>query len=369
MAAPAGSARSRGGGARRPPRQRRLRRGHRRRAGRRRLPRAGAPAPAAHAGDRLRHAPPRRGGRDHDHGEPQPAAGQRLQAVPGRRRPDRPAGRRGDLRAASTRSGRSRDLPLSADGVESIGDEVVDAYVDGAVGLLDDGPRRLEVVYTAMHGVGAETVRAAFARAGFPALREVAEQVEPDPDFPTVAFPNPEEPGALDLVAGAGALLRSRPRAGQRSRRRPPRGGDPGRHGRGRLAGAHRRRDRERPRRPPAPDRALRARRRRGHHRRVLTPALQAGGRGGRRLRRGAHRVQVGGPHARAGSAVRLRLRGGAGLLRGRARPRQGRHHRGTRGRRPRRPAARRRARRWPTASTSSPGDTAPTSRGSGPSA
>ena len=57
-----------------------------------------------------------------------------------------------------------------------------------------------------MHGVGAETVRAAFARAGFPALREVPEQVEPDPDFPTVAFPNPEEPGALDLAL---ALARS----------------------------------------------------------------------------------------------------------------------------------------------------------------
>ena len=98
------------------------------------------------------------------------------------------------------------DLPLSADGVEAIDDDVVDAYIDGAVGLLDDGPRNLEVVYTAMHGVGAETVRATFARAGFAPLHEVREQVEPDPDFPTVAFPNPEEPGALDLAL---ALARS----------------------------------------------------------------------------------------------------------------------------------------------------------------
>jgi phosphomannomutase len=51
-----------------------------------------------------------------------------------------------------------------------------------------------------MHGVGFETATRVFAAAGFSAPISVAEQQQPDPDFPTVAFPNPEEPGALDLA-------------------------------------------------------------------------------------------------------------------------------------------------------------------------
>ena len=60
-------------------------------------------------------------------------------------------------------------------------------------------PGKLKIVYTAMHGVGLETVEAVFKKAGFNAPILVEEQVKPDPDFPTVAFPNPEEPGAIDL--------------------------------------------------------------------------------------------------------------------------------------------------------------------------
>ncbi len=85
-------------------------------------------------------------------------------------------------------------------GAEMLGDELLDAYL-AKVALLPRGPERgVKVAATALHGVGAETLRAAFARAGFTDLHVVAEQATPDPDFPTVAFPNPEEPGATDLL-------------------------------------------------------------------------------------------------------------------------------------------------------------------------
>jgi phosphomannomutase len=58
----------------------------------------------------------------------------------------------------------------------------------------------LTIAYTAMHGVGADTTRAVFAAAGLAEPVTVAEQDRPDPRFPTVAFPNPEEPGATDLL-------------------------------------------------------------------------------------------------------------------------------------------------------------------------
>src|SRR5206468_11543403 len=63
--------------------------------------------------------------------------------------------------------------------------------------------------HTAMHGVGTETVRAVFAAAGFTDITPVPQQEQPDPDFPTVSFPNPEEPGALDLSLALARDLRA----------------------------------------------------------------------------------------------------------------------------------------------------------------
>ncbi|WP_030969156.1 phospho-sugar mutase [Streptomyces sp. NRRL S-1824] len=91
------------------------------------------------------------------------------------------------------------DRPES--GWEILGNEVLDAYLARTDAVLAAGsPRTAQAVYTAMHGVGTSVLTAAFARAGFPAPVLVTEQAEPDPAFPTVAFPNPEEPGAMDLA-------------------------------------------------------------------------------------------------------------------------------------------------------------------------
>ncbi len=80
-------------------------------------------------------------------------------------------------------------------------ESLVEAYLDRVVSLVPpDAPRQISWVYTAMHGVGASVVAAAVNRIGFPSPSVVTEQQHPDPDFPTLAFPNPEEPGAMDLA-------------------------------------------------------------------------------------------------------------------------------------------------------------------------
>jgi phosphomannomutase len=93
------------------------------------------------------------------------------------------------------------------DGYRTLNESIVDAYVADIAGLIAPAPRELSVVHTAMHGVGTSIIERVFATAGFAPLIKVAQQAEPDADFPTVSFPNPEEPGALDL---AFALARER---------------------------------------------------------------------------------------------------------------------------------------------------------------
>ena len=82
---------------------------------------------------------------------------------------------------------------------EVLGEEIVEKYIDRTASLTTN-PGALKIVYTAMHGVGTETLQRVFHKAGFASPILVDAQCAPDPDFPTVAFPNPEEPGAIDLA-------------------------------------------------------------------------------------------------------------------------------------------------------------------------
>lgn len=108
-------------------------------------------------------------------------------------------------------------VPRAADGWTTAGPEIVEAYLAAVGALADPGPEaraaagNLRIVLTPMHGVGGAVARRVLAEAGFTDVHVVAEQADPDPDFPTVAFPNPEEPGAIDLAvalaSGVGADL------------------------------------------------------------------------------------------------------------------------------------------------------------------
>lgn len=91
-------------------------------------------------------------------------------------------------------------LPRSV-GYANAPESVVEAYVSAtaAVAPAPAGAEGLNWVYTAMHGVGWETVSRVLTEAGYPQPTVVEAQIHPDGRFPTVAFPNPEEPGAMDL--------------------------------------------------------------------------------------------------------------------------------------------------------------------------
>lgn len=93
---------------------------------------------------------------------------------------------------------RVRELPRDKK-FRTLDEAVIRRYIHATARLVEE-PRDIKVVYTAMHGVGTETLRSVFHAAGFAEPILVDAQAEPDPDFPTVAFPNPEEPGAMDLA-------------------------------------------------------------------------------------------------------------------------------------------------------------------------
>ncbi len=114
-----------------------------------------------------------------------------------------------DIAAHITRVRTVADVRLADDGWETLGDDVVEAYVDATARIVSpESPRDLNVVHTALHGVGSATLLGVFARAGFPAPTPVPSQQHPDADFPTVSFPNPEEPGAIDAALEVARAVR-----------------------------------------------------------------------------------------------------------------------------------------------------------------
>lgn len=96
-------------------------------------------------------------------------------------------------------------IPLALDGWTVLDGGIVQDYEAATAGLADRGlfpARELKIILTPLHGVGGSTAVSVLRAAGFTDVTLVSEQAEPDPDFPTVSFPNPEEPGALDLALG-----------------------------------------------------------------------------------------------------------------------------------------------------------------------
>ncbi|TDD18838.1 phospho-sugar mutase [Kribbella turkmenica] len=105
-----------------------------------------------------------------------------------------------EIAAAIAAVGPLAEVPRGDDW-QTTGDDLINAYLDRIAELVPaDAPRDLSVAYTPLHGVGRFLVEDAVARAGFGAPAVVTSQADPDPDFPTVSFPNPEEPGAIDAA-------------------------------------------------------------------------------------------------------------------------------------------------------------------------
>jgi phosphomannomutase len=113
-----------------------------------------------------------------------------------------------EIEACIRSAGPVAGLPLGDPG-EPLGEDVVLAYVEATVELGMTADREVRLAYTPLHGVGLATLRTVLARAGFPTPAVEPDQADPDPDFTTVTFPNPEEPGAMDRVLALGAATRA----------------------------------------------------------------------------------------------------------------------------------------------------------------
>lgn len=111
-----------------------------------------------------------------------------------------------DISSAIDKVGPLSAVPLAPD-FRILGDEVVEAYLAAITGLVAPGARDIRIVYTPLHGVGGRVALEALRMVGFTDVHVVQAQAEPDARFPTVAFPNPEEPGALDLAFADAARL------------------------------------------------------------------------------------------------------------------------------------------------------------------
>jgi phosphomannomutase len=109
-----------------------------------------------------------------------------------------------EIAAAIAAVRRTADVVLAEDGWVTLDEEPLSAYLDSVAAVpAADTPRSLSIVHTPLHGVGRDVLVAALVRAGFGSPYVVVSQGDPDPDFPTVAFPNPEEPGAIDAALDA----------------------------------------------------------------------------------------------------------------------------------------------------------------------
>ncbi len=109
-----------------------------------------------------------------------------------------------DIAARIAAIGPVPTVPMASTGWKTLGDELLTDYLAAATAVVrPGGPRALDIVLTPLHGVGGRTAVRALTGAGFQAPYIVPEQADPDPAFPTVAFPNPEEPGAIDLAVAA----------------------------------------------------------------------------------------------------------------------------------------------------------------------